>query len=500
MRFFGHTLAASGALKAVLCVEALQEQAVPPNPGFETADPKLGLEPVTAFRAQALTHVLSNSFGFGGNNVALVFSRYAVPAATGAAGALTGPVDSATVQPAEPGRTNASPVAPVVRVAIVGAGLVSAAGGSFAEVRNALERGGATPSPFEVPSARPPTTVPAYACGDFGADQVLEPGKRRKLNRLQQMALVAARRSLSAETLALGAPDRVAVAVGTGLGSLNDTAAFLENLVEQRAPRPLFFTNSVHNALASQIAIELGFTGLNSTPIQREISFETALGQGISQIANGQAQLALVGAADELNAYHLAAGVRWGWWNDRTPELRPFTVRPGSRERPLPGEGAALFALARPDLAPQPLAYVTALRLGRATPVAGGQIDAQVEAHWILETVERAGISPCETDLLLTGANGSPGLDLPYRAVADALSRQTGRPMRCGAYKQTCGEHHSASAFGFFTAIGLVRGEIPPALCVAAADRAGLAEGPCRRVILYTLSPSGARGLCCICA
>jgi len=500
MRFFGHTLAASGALKAVLCVEALQEQAVPPNPGFETADPKLGLEPVTAFRAQALTHVLSNSFGFGGNNVALVFSRYAVPASTGAACALTGPVDSATVQPAEAGTTNASPVAPVVRVAIVGAGVVSAAGGSLAEVRDALERGGAAPSLFEVPSARPPTTVPAYACGDFGAGQVLDPAKRRKLNRLQQMGLVAARRSLPAETLALGAPDRVAVAVGTGLGSLHDTAAFLENLVEQRAPRPLFFTNSVHNALASQIAIELGFTGLNSTPIQREISFETALGQGISQIANGQAQLALVGAADELNAYHLAAGVRWGWWNDRTPELRPFTARSGSRERPLPGEGAAMFALAHPDLAPQPLAYVTAIRLGRATPVVGGQIDAQVEAHWILETLERAGISPCETDLLLTGANGWPGLDHPYRAVADALSRQTGRPMRCGAYKQACGEHHSASAFGFFAAIGLVRGEIPPALCVAAADRAGLAEGPCRRVILYTLSPSGAKGMCCVCA
>lgn len=159
-----------------------------------------------------------------------------------------------------------------------------------------------------------------------------------------------------------------------------------------------------------------------------------------------------------------------------------------------------MFALAHPDLAPQPLAYVTAIRLGRATPVAGGQIDAQVEAHWILETLERAGISPCETDLLLTGANGWPGLDHPYRAVADALSQQTGQPMRCGAYKQACGEHHSASAFGFFTAIGLVRGEIPPALCVAAADRAGLAEGPCRRVILYTLSLSGARGLCCVCA
>jgi 3-oxoacyl-(acyl-carrier-protein) synthase len=499
-RFFGHTLAASGAIQAVLCVEALQEQALPPNPGFETADPKLGLAPVKEFRAQKLTHLLSNSFGFGGNNVALVFSRFGVPASAGAACAATGPADSATPPPAEAGTTSASPVTPVARFAVVGAGVVSAAGCSFGEVRGAFERGGAAPGLFDVPSSRPPAQARVYACGDFGAEQILDPGKRRKLSRLQQMALVAARRSLPAETLAQSSPDRVCVALGTGLGSLNDTAAFLENMVEQRAPRPLFFTNSVHNALASQVAIELGLTGLNSTPIQREISFETALWQGATQITNGRAQLALVGAADELNAYHLAAGMRWRWWNDRAPEIRPFTAPRNRQERPLPGEGCAIFSLAHPGIAARPLAFVAAIRIGRVATVAGEQIDAQAEAQWILETLERGGASLSEVDLLLTGANGWPWLDHRYRAVADALSRQTGRPMRCGAYKQGCGEHHSASAFGFFTALGLVRGEIPPALCVAPADRAGLSDGPCHKVILYTLSPSGTKGMCCVCA
>jgi len=314
------------------------------------------------------------------------------------------------------------------------------------------------------------------------------------------MALVAAHRSLPAGTLAQSSPDRVCVALGTGLGALNDTAAFLENLVEQRAPRPLFFSNSVHNALASQVAIELGLTGLNSTPIQREIAFETALWQGASQITHGPAQFALVGAADELNAYHLAAGMRWRWWNDRAPEIRPFTAPLSREERPLPGEGCAIFALAYPGIAAQPLASVSSIRIGRVAPVERGQFDAQAEAQWILETLERGGVSLGEVDLLLTGANGWPWLDHRYQAVAHALSRQAGRPMPCGAYKQSCGEHHSASAFGFFTALGLVRGEIPLALCVAPADRADLADSPCRRVILYTLSPSGTRGMCCVCA
>ena len=74
-RFFGHTLAASGAIKAVVCVQALQEQHIPGNPGFEQSDPALGREPVRRFQPWALSHLLSNSFGFGGNNVVLVLTK-----------------------------------------------------------------------------------------------------------------------------------------------------------------------------------------------------------------------------------------------------------------------------------------------------------------------------------------------------------------------------------------------------------------------------------------
>ncbi|KAA0213887.1 beta-ketoacyl-[acyl-carrier-protein] synthase family protein [bacterium] len=73
-RYFGHTLAASGAIKAVLCVLALQRRRLWPNLGLRTAqDDSLDLV-LQARPAPQLQHVLSNSFGFGGNNAALVFS------------------------------------------------------------------------------------------------------------------------------------------------------------------------------------------------------------------------------------------------------------------------------------------------------------------------------------------------------------------------------------------------------------------------------------------
>ena len=319
----------------------------------------------------------------------------------------------------------------------------------------------------------------------------IEPAKRRKLSRLQQMALVAARKSFSTEHSAI-APEKICIAVGTGLGSLNDTAAFVENMIlkDERAPRPALFTSSVHNSLASQIAIELNFSGLNSTPIQREISFEIALWQGATELASGRAELALVGAADELNQYQLAAGMRWGWWHASSPGIRPFAGALKSHERPLPGEGGAMVTLGRAEDAASPLAFVSAIRIGRSE-----NLNAETEARWILQTLERDGIAAGEVDLLLTGANGLAKMDKFYRAVAEALSRLAGRNIACGAYKHACGEHHSASAFGFITAVGLVRGEIAPEFCTV--DKAVL-PGACRTVVLFTFSPTGTKGMCCV--
>ncbi|MBK8206524.1 MAG: beta-ketoacyl-[acyl-carrier-protein] synthase family protein [Planctomycetes bacterium] len=72
-RFFGHTLAAAGGVEAVVSVRALQLGELPQNLG--TQDPEPGIDLVVQPRQTAVTHVLSNSFGFGGNNAALIFSR-----------------------------------------------------------------------------------------------------------------------------------------------------------------------------------------------------------------------------------------------------------------------------------------------------------------------------------------------------------------------------------------------------------------------------------------
>jgi acyl transferase domain-containing protein len=71
----GHSLAAAGAIEAVIAALCIQHGLVPANVGYRTCDPDLGLEPVSTPRQLPISTVMSNSFGFGGNNASLILRR-----------------------------------------------------------------------------------------------------------------------------------------------------------------------------------------------------------------------------------------------------------------------------------------------------------------------------------------------------------------------------------------------------------------------------------------
>src|SRR3954453_16812597 len=72
----GHTLSAAGAVESVFSLLTLEHQRIPPTINYNAPDPTIPLDvvPNTA-RDGRVTHVLSNSFGFGGQNVSLVMGR-----------------------------------------------------------------------------------------------------------------------------------------------------------------------------------------------------------------------------------------------------------------------------------------------------------------------------------------------------------------------------------------------------------------------------------------
>ena len=73
----GHLIAAAGVVELVICVEALRKGVLPPTINYQTPDPECDLDYIpNAAREKRVDHVLSNSFGFGGQNIALTVSRF----------------------------------------------------------------------------------------------------------------------------------------------------------------------------------------------------------------------------------------------------------------------------------------------------------------------------------------------------------------------------------------------------------------------------------------
>jgi 3-oxoacyl-[acyl-carrier-protein] synthase-1 len=75
--FTGHTLGAAAGIEAVFSVLAIQHGVLFPGLGFDEPMETPSIYPVPTLEAGLeINHVLSNSFGFGGNNSTLIFSKY----------------------------------------------------------------------------------------------------------------------------------------------------------------------------------------------------------------------------------------------------------------------------------------------------------------------------------------------------------------------------------------------------------------------------------------
>lgn len=428
---FGHPLAAAGALEAVVAVLALTRDFLPANTGLGELDPALGLEPVRQVRAAELHAVLSNSFGFGGNNAALVFG--AVRSSAGEPILLSGP---GARQKATPG--------PEARLRVVRRACLTGAG-HLEETWARLARG---------ESAR-------GVLADEQVVRALPPRACRRLKRLPRMALALGQAvcPLGPDGLPEGgvAPRRIFFA--TGFGPLSETHDFLTELLRgpQRLASPIDFVGSVHNAPAAQLAIRLKAQGANLTASGGEASFEAALLMA-ELLAHDESRAELEARPHPLDALLLGA-------DEHHPVFGPLF---GAGSGPPADGGGGLWLRPEADGSLDelgPRVHLLLCRLGSARAAEVAQ-EAAEDAEAVLRALDVA-----ERPGALRERYGALWLDLPAgeRAGAEArLGALLARAPFDGPrvdLRAALGEFCSVSAVGAaLAAEAVARGALPAGL------------------------------------
>jgi 3-oxoacyl-(acyl-carrier-protein) synthase len=254
----GHPLAAAGGIEAVIATIAIGDALLPANTGLVALDPTLGVVPITTPTRGPVKTVLSNSFGFGGNNACAIFQASTTPTAV----------------------SNETPSAlPALRIA---SAACFTGAGDLSQTWNALVRGSSTVG--LVPDAAFAKAV----SGPFA----------RRLKRLPRLMLALAQTAYRASGVAQP-PDLIAV--GTAWGPLAETQDFLRKLFEsgEQFSSPTDFIGSVHNAPAGQIAQLLEATGPNITCAAGDRSFAQALLCASLGLAEGASALVMAAEAHE---------------------------------------------------------------------------------------------------------------------------------------------------------------------------------------------------------
>ena len=280
--FTGHTTSASGSIETVICLLAMQHQFVPANLGWQHPMSD-GIVPTMGEDHYELRHVLCNSFGFGGNDSSLVFSRKE---------------EGGRRKENTPAADSTSDIS------------VTDSASDISVADSASDK---SPSSFLLP----PSSIKQLSRVEITSEDELsairdyvKPLEARRMGKLMKASLLSSLKAL--EQAGVTCPD--AIITGTALGCWENSEALLMQLEEEGEVmlKPTNFMQSTHNTISSNIAIRLGCHGYNVTYTQCDRSLEWALRDARLLLQSGRYKTVLVGCHDETTPLYRSLMERLG--------------------------------------------------------------------------------------------------------------------------------------------------------------------------------------------
>jgi 3-oxoacyl-(acyl-carrier-protein) synthase len=317
---------------------------------------------------------------------------------------------------------------------ITGTGAVSALGRSSEEFYSRLLQG-ETAIRRMTPEERGTMQATHVARYDTFSPQPEIPAmKARRFDRGSQFAILACLQALQQSGFDVkAAPESIGIALGTGSAGAGALTEFLKVLLLEspEAAPPFHFPNTVANAPASQVSIELRLFGPNVTITQKDPSGLNALLYASLALASGRARAMLAGAVDEWNAFY-ALGF------DRVGALAGEKRASGIVQ----GEGGFALMLEDEDHArargARPLARLSGIgTAGVPTEPYLFAPDRAAIERAVRGALDDAGIVPSDIGLWFPSRDGIAAMD---RAEEDVMQGIFGQPPRSIAVKRSIGE------------------------------------------------------------
>ncbi len=287
---------------------------------------------------------------------------------------------------------------------------------------------------------------------DTGRMTVVEPPYRdfikpvplRRMSKFIKMGLTSALMCLN--NAKNQKPD--AIITATGLGAVEDTDKFLDNLTDdnENLLNPTPFIQSTHNVVAARIAIETGCHDYNMTFVHKNASFEQGLLDAYLKINSGEYENILVGGTEEITEanYELKKNVEFwkeGIGNDRLLENN-------TTKGTIVGEGSVFFNLSQvkdsgsyAELKSMKTLYKLPFGLNRA----------------LVDFLASARLTPEDIDVVLLGINGNVEEDFIYDTTNELFKNSS-----LAWYKHLCGEYETSSAFAMLIASWVLKNQKIP--------------------------------------
>ena len=432
--YTGHTTSAAGSVESVISILALQHQFIPANLHYNSPAEGHNFKPVTEVKEHVpLRHVLTNSFGFGGNDSSCIFSAYM---------GTEGRIQNSKFK-------------------------IQDSKNSQVFIRAAAQISMQEPLSeqwFDAP------VIPADTCCDSqepNYSQYINPMAARRMGKLFKRAIVTA-----VDTLQKGQTEQVdAIITGTGLGCIEHTEKFLNAMLDndEECLPPTHFMQSTHNTISSQMALHLKCHGYNCTYAHRGTSFDSSLLDALTQMRLGSIHSALVCGHEEMTPDYFKLLGKIGYW--KQGELNEETLRRHDSTGSFSGS-CSLNLLLTDSPSAQNMCAIQGMDFLYMP-------DKQRVNDNLQRLLQRFNLSMSDISTVVMGLSGDQSNDEVYLDFA----RQHCADKPIVWYKHIFGESYCASAFGVYTgAVIIQRQRIPNHLIYKGEANAGI---PIKHILVY---------------